>query len=420
MKSGFGQKKKQGYGYHDRSPLIKKNLSKSLRVSGGFKHLKYAGIKNDIAFLIENDDSFRKNKLIQEAIFTGGMPCSLAIPTLIKRLKAPTEDRLQNYNREFLLLKRYLRRATGPGRVRKALMTREPNTRDSTAKLFGSQRRHPPVIVSSTEQVSHRSEERKRPPLKKKRNSLGLQKKGNYIIKSSFKPVRSIVSKKENKGPIFTFRHTTMDRGGVRQRKCNMIKEFRSEYWEVRIVEDDESKTTSLTRLRRLFFASSTPRKEKIRSVTADFLITVRVSSRLASSEPETKDSKPDSRDSLDLLLGGTAPRTVHPLSIHRALARFRHEPTNQLSSFSTSSRGQSLALADRLDDIGTLYFIFGAIAGVTDKVNLEYSVRCFQYEYTQKSASPHPLGMQPYPLVTRSTVLQTPARQKGGLGQKD
>nr|QWX90000.1 ribosomal protein S3 [Aeginetia indica] len=33
-------KKKQGYGYHDRSPSIKKNLSKLLRVSGAFKHTK--------------------------------------------------------------------------------------------------------------------------------------------------------------------------------------------------------------------------------------------------------------------------------------------------------------------------------------------------------------------------------------------
>lgn len=40
-------KKKQGYGYHDRSPSIKKNLSKSLRVSGAFKHPKYAEIVND-------------------------------------------------------------------------------------------------------------------------------------------------------------------------------------------------------------------------------------------------------------------------------------------------------------------------------------------------------------------------------------
>ncbi|KAF3624325.1 hypothetical protein FXO38_30332 [Capsicum annuum] len=58
-------KKKQGYGYHDRSPSIKKNLSKSLRVSGAFKHPKYARIENDIAFLIENDDSFRKTNLFK-------------------------------------------------------------------------------------------------------------------------------------------------------------------------------------------------------------------------------------------------------------------------------------------------------------------------------------------------------------------
>jgi len=60
-------KKKQRYGYHDRSPLIKikKNLSKSLRVSGAFKHPKYAGVVNDIAFLTENDDSFRKTKLFK-------------------------------------------------------------------------------------------------------------------------------------------------------------------------------------------------------------------------------------------------------------------------------------------------------------------------------------------------------------------
>nr|YP_009565406.1 ribosomal protein S3 [Morus notabilis]QBB08763.1 ribosomal protein S3 [Morus notabilis] len=58
-------KKKQRYGYHDRSPSIKKNLSKSLRVSRAFKHPKYAGVVNDIAFLIENDDSFRKKKLFK-------------------------------------------------------------------------------------------------------------------------------------------------------------------------------------------------------------------------------------------------------------------------------------------------------------------------------------------------------------------
>jgi len=56
-------KKKQRYGYHDRSPSIKKNLSKSLRVSRAFKHPKYAGLVNDIALL--NDDSFRKTKLFK-------------------------------------------------------------------------------------------------------------------------------------------------------------------------------------------------------------------------------------------------------------------------------------------------------------------------------------------------------------------
>nr|UDH53971.1 ribosomal protein S3 [Hemerocallis citrina]UDH53991.1 ribosomal protein S3 [Hemerocallis citrina] len=58
-------KKMQRYGYHDRSPLRKKNFSKSLRVSGAFKHPKYAGVVNDIAFLIENDTSGRKTKLLK-------------------------------------------------------------------------------------------------------------------------------------------------------------------------------------------------------------------------------------------------------------------------------------------------------------------------------------------------------------------
>nr|QLA48229.1 ribosomal protein S3 [Medinilla magnifica] len=50
-------KKKQGDGYHDRSPSIKKNLSKSLRVSVAFKHPKYA--------VVVNDDSFGKTKLFK-------------------------------------------------------------------------------------------------------------------------------------------------------------------------------------------------------------------------------------------------------------------------------------------------------------------------------------------------------------------
>lgn len=51
-------KKKQGYGYHDKSPSIKKTLYKSLRVSGDAD----AGIVNDIAFLIKNDE---KTKLFK-------------------------------------------------------------------------------------------------------------------------------------------------------------------------------------------------------------------------------------------------------------------------------------------------------------------------------------------------------------------
>nr|YP_010131390.1 ribosomal protein S3 [Aegiceras corniculatum]QPZ76222.1 ribosomal protein S3 [Aegiceras corniculatum] len=56
-------KKNQRYGYHDRSPSRKILLSKSLH--GAFKHQKYVEVVNDIAFLIENDDSFRKTKLFK-------------------------------------------------------------------------------------------------------------------------------------------------------------------------------------------------------------------------------------------------------------------------------------------------------------------------------------------------------------------
>nr|UFH78298.1 ribosomal protein S3 [Chlorophytum comosum] len=50
----------------DRSPSIKKNFSKALRalINKG-AHPKYAELVNDIAFLIENDDSFRKTKLFK-------------------------------------------------------------------------------------------------------------------------------------------------------------------------------------------------------------------------------------------------------------------------------------------------------------------------------------------------------------------
>ena len=36
---------------------------------GAFKHPKYAGVVNDIAFLIENDDSFRKTKKLFKCFF---------------------------------------------------------------------------------------------------------------------------------------------------------------------------------------------------------------------------------------------------------------------------------------------------------------------------------------------------------------
>ncbi|VAH13145.1 unnamed protein product [Triticum turgidum subsp. durum] len=44
----------QRYGYHDRSPSRKKNFDKSLRVSGAFKRPQYAGVVNDIPFLMGN------------------------------------------------------------------------------------------------------------------------------------------------------------------------------------------------------------------------------------------------------------------------------------------------------------------------------------------------------------------------------
>nr|ULM64076.1 ribosomal protein S3 [Schisandra chinensis] len=84
-------KKKQCYGYHDRSPSRQNNLSKSLRVSGAFKHPKYAGVVNDIAFLIENDDSFRKTKLFKFffpkksrafIVVAGGQTSNLQLRTL--------------------------------------------------------------------------------------------------------------------------------------------------------------------------------------------------------------------------------------------------------------------------------------------------------------------------------------------------
>ena len=66
-------RKKQRYGYHDRSPSRRSNISKSLRVSGFLAHKhpmsgKYAAKKrfvNDIAFPIGNDDPSGKTKFFE-------------------------------------------------------------------------------------------------------------------------------------------------------------------------------------------------------------------------------------------------------------------------------------------------------------------------------------------------------------------
>ncbi|RWV95994.1 hypothetical protein BHE74_00000747, partial [Ensete ventricosum] len=56
-------KKMQRYGYHDRSPSINTPISKLLRVS--WAHPKYAGVLNDIAVLMDNDDSSRRTQLFK-------------------------------------------------------------------------------------------------------------------------------------------------------------------------------------------------------------------------------------------------------------------------------------------------------------------------------------------------------------------
>jgi hypothetical protein len=59
-------KKKQCYGYHDRSPSRNNHFSKSLRVSGAFKHLppQYADVLNDHGLLLKEISSFRITKQI--------------------------------------------------------------------------------------------------------------------------------------------------------------------------------------------------------------------------------------------------------------------------------------------------------------------------------------------------------------------
>nr|BCT43258.1 ribosomal protein S3 [Musa beccarii] len=56
-------KKMLSYGYHDRSPSIITPISKLLRVSGA--HPKYAGVVNNIAFLMDNVDSSRSTQLFK-------------------------------------------------------------------------------------------------------------------------------------------------------------------------------------------------------------------------------------------------------------------------------------------------------------------------------------------------------------------
>jgi len=70
-------KKKKRYGYHDRSPSIKNQLSSSLWVSGTFKHPKYAGV-------VVNDDSFSKTKLFK-CFFEGKSRSDDPTSDLLKR-----------------------------------------------------------------------------------------------------------------------------------------------------------------------------------------------------------------------------------------------------------------------------------------------------------------------------------------------
>uniref|UniRef100_A0A452Z3Z7 Uncharacterized protein n=1 Tax=Aegilops tauschii subsp. strangulata TaxID=200361 RepID=A0A452Z3Z7_AEGTS len=55
----------QHYGYHDRSPSRKKNFDKSLQVSRAFKWPQYAGVVNDIPFLMGNAASLLKRNRIK-------------------------------------------------------------------------------------------------------------------------------------------------------------------------------------------------------------------------------------------------------------------------------------------------------------------------------------------------------------------
>jgi len=84
-------RKKQRYGYHDRSPSRRSNISKLLRVSGWMAHKhpmsgKYAANKrfvNDIAFPIGNDDPSGKTKFFK-----------FLLPKKFRGMKDSTSNRL--------------------------------------------------------------------------------------------------------------------------------------------------------------------------------------------------------------------------------------------------------------------------------------------------------------------------------------
>ncbi|MCD9558592.1 hypothetical protein HAX54_016036, partial [Datura stramonium] len=56
-----------------------------------------------------------------------------------------------------------------------------PNSTPAPKLLVVPRGRHPPIIVSSTEQASHRSEERKGPPLKKKGGTRTVASGGIHV-----------------------------------------------------------------------------------------------------------------------------------------------------------------------------------------------------------------------------------------------
>nr|AMC33077.1 ribosomal protein S3 [Croton texensis] len=86
-------KKKQRYGYHDRSPSRKILLSKELLFRGAFKHPKYAGVVNDM-FQIENYDSLLKTKLFN--FFCHLLLLNIPLPTVCLSLNYSVMQYLLN------------------------------------------------------------------------------------------------------------------------------------------------------------------------------------------------------------------------------------------------------------------------------------------------------------------------------------